>query len=240
MLTQETITVLLIAFVINGLVVLAIIANRLLDRRRRHVAARAEAAGRPWFPSPSADSDALADRIGAPPPLPMPTLASAATWASWIDEELPRIARYQRPATGVIVEQAGLDRLSARSGMTAAERLLPPVATTVLAQARSADRVARLGPARFGILLVETDEIRAINYVERVRSGCDLWLAAGAVALRLAIGWAELRPGQPAAATMAEAEARLFGERREFEPAEPTPGLDARDGRRPTLQPSRS
>ena len=36
----------------------------------------------------------------------------------------------------------------------------------------------------------ETDEVLAINYVERVRHACDLWLESGAVSLRLAIGWA--------------------------------------------------
>jgi hypothetical protein len=36
----------------------------------------------------------------------------------------------------------------------------------------------------------ETDEIVAINYVERIRQACDQWLASGAIAMRLAIGWA--------------------------------------------------
>ena len=30
----------------------------------------------------------------------------------------------------------------------------------------------------------------AINYVERIRRACDLWLESGAIAMRLAIGWA--------------------------------------------------
>jgi len=36
----------------------------------------------------------------------------------------------------------------------------------------------------------ETDEIVAINYVERIRQACDEWLESGAIAMRLAIGWA--------------------------------------------------
>jgi hypothetical protein len=40
------------------------------------------------------------------------------------------------------------------------------------------------------VLLPETDEVAAINYVERVRRACELWLDTGAIALRLAIGWA--------------------------------------------------
>jgi hypothetical protein len=50
--------------------------------------------------------------------------------------------------------------------------------------------VARLAPGRFGALLPETDEIAAINYVERVRRACELWLESGAIALSLAVGWA--------------------------------------------------
>ena len=29
-----------------------------------------------------------------------------------------------------------------------------------------------------------------INYVERIRRACDLWLESGAIAMRLSIGWA--------------------------------------------------
>ena len=74
--------------------------------------------------------------------------------------------------------------------------LTPPIAsfrrwpTRCAALARDVDLVARLAPGRFGILLPETDEVAAINYVERVRRACELWLESGAIALTLAVGWA--------------------------------------------------
>jgi diguanylate cyclase (GGDEF)-like protein len=114
----------------------------------------------------------------------------------------------------VLVEIDGLDRLVERLGPAAADRLIPPVAGTMRSHAREADRIARLGPARFAAILPETDEVRAINYVERVRTACDLWLAAGAVALRLSMGWAELNASRSGEAAFAEAEDRLNGERR--------------------------
>jgi hypothetical protein len=40
------------------------------------------------------------------------------------------------------------------------------------------------------VLLTETGEVEAVNYVERVRAACELWLESGAIAMRLAIGWA--------------------------------------------------
>jgi diguanylate cyclase (GGDEF)-like protein len=101
-----------------------------------------------------------------------------------------RIQRYHRPATVVIFELGGLDRLIDRLGADAADRVVPALADTMRRLARDVDHVARLAPGRFGVLLPETDEISAINYVERVRRACELWLESGAIALSLAVGWA--------------------------------------------------
>jgi GGDEF domain-containing protein len=90
----------------------------------------------------------------------------------------------------VIFELSGLDRLIDRLGADAAARVLPALADTMRRLARDVDLVARLAPGRFGILLPETDEVAAINYVERVRRACELWLESGAIALTLAVGWA--------------------------------------------------
>ena len=75
-------------------------------------------------------------------------------------------------------------------GPGSVDRIVPAVADTLRRDAREADHVARLGTGRFAILLPETDEILAINYVERVRRAAELWLESGAVALRMAMGWA--------------------------------------------------
>jgi diguanylate cyclase (GGDEF)-like protein len=112
------------------------------------------------------------------------------TWNRILADEDARVRRYRRPATVVMLDIDGLDRLIERLGPEAGERLIPAVAGTIRRNARSADQVARLGLGRFGVLLPETDEVQAINYVERVRRACDLWLEAGAVSVRLAIGWA--------------------------------------------------
>jgi diguanylate cyclase (GGDEF)-like protein len=111
-------------------------------------------------------------------------------WGRVVADEDARVRRYRRPATIVMVELDGLDRLTSRLGDAAGARLVPAVAETIRRLAREADHVAQLGPGRFGVLLPETDEIQAIHYIERVRRTCDLWLESGAVALRLAMGWA--------------------------------------------------
>jgi diguanylate cyclase (GGDEF)-like protein len=135
------------------------------------------------------------------------------TWARWLAEEDARVRRFHRPATVVLVELSWLDRLADRLGDEAAQRLIPPIAHTMRRNARATDHLARLGPTLFGAILPETDEVRAINYIERVRSACDVWLEAGAVMLKLSVGWAEMSADRPAEVALPDAERRLYEER---------------------------
>jgi diguanylate cyclase (GGDEF)-like protein len=141
-------------------------------------------------------------------------LESPHAWRRALDDELVRMARYHRPATVMLVELDGFDRLADRLGEAAGARIVVATARTLRAEARAADRCARLGRGRFAILLPETDEVRAINFVERVRAECDRWLEAGEITLRLAIGWAILEPSAGATTALQEAERRLDSERR--------------------------
>lgn len=168
----------------------------------------ADDAGAPWFPARTAFAAAV-----GPPTDPATGLDLGSAWARWLTEEDARVQRFHRPATIVLIELSGLDRLADRLGEEAAGRLIPPIAMTMRRNARATDHLARLGPTRFGAILTETDEIRAINYIERVRSACDVWLEAGAVMLRLSVGWAEISPDRPAEVALPEAEGRLYEER---------------------------
>ena len=135
-------------------------------------------------------SNGAADDPEGPSSDALTGLLSPSRWGRVVADEDARVRRYRRPATIVMIELDGLDRLTARLGDAAGERLVPAVADTIRRLAREADFVARVGDGRFAVLLPETDEIQAINYVERVRRTCDLWLESGAVALKLAMGWA--------------------------------------------------
>lgn len=142
--------------------------------------------GRPLAPAPSfvapLPSDSSIDALTG--------LLVPAAWSRIVSDEEARIRRYHRPATIVLIEIEGLERLTSRLGPSSVERIVPAVADTLRRGARDADHVARLATGRFAVLMPETDEVLAINYVERVRTACDLWLESGAVSLRLAIGWA--------------------------------------------------
>jgi diguanylate cyclase (GGDEF)-like protein len=150
---------------------------------------------------------------GAPAkPNPAAEVLSPTGWGRILADEDARVRRYRRPATVVMIDVDGLDRLILRLGDGAADRLLPAVADTIRRLAREADHVARLDRGRFGVLLPETDQIQAIHYVERVRRACDLWLESGAVSLRLAIGWASASGDDTLLDAARIANERMYGE----------------------------
>jgi diguanylate cyclase (GGDEF)-like protein len=126
-----------------------------------------------------------------------------------LTHEEAREERYRRSTTVIIFELDGLARLVDRLGPDAGDRIEPAVADTISRLARRADYVARLEPGRYAALLPETDEIAAINYVERIRRACDLWLESGAMAMRLAIGWASTSGDASLASVMRTATERM-------------------------------
>jgi len=164
--------------------------------------------------APETEPDDAPDVVGNPLVDPPTGLDSPLFWSHAIHAESARTVRYGRPATVVLAELDGLERLVDRFGQDAADRLVLAVAAAIRRDTRSADRVARLGPGEFGVLLPETDEVQAINFVERVRAATDLWLEAGAVAVRLAIGWANVGADQSLEVALHVAENRLNGDRR--------------------------
>ncbi len=140
--------------------------------------------------------------------------ATRRAWDEAFRAEEHRLARYGRSVTLLVAELDGLDSLGARLGQGAADRLIPPVAAAMRRNARAADFLARTGHTRFVAMLPETDEVAAINYVERVRAACDMWLEAGAVAVRLAVGWAQPTAGGRLTDALRLADDRMNADRR--------------------------
>ncbi len=161
----------------------------------------------------------------------MTGLDNRTAWDEAIRHEDARLGRYHRAATVVVTEIEGLDALGQRLGYDVADGLILPVADTLRRNARSSDRVAHVAPARFHVLMPETDEVSAINYVERIRAQCDLWLESGALAVRLAIGWAGPPTGDTLYDIVRAAEERMNADRRR--PAAPRPPAARPDVSRP-------
>ena len=155
---------------------------------------------------------------------PATGLASGRVWDELLRHEEHRLARYGRPVTLMVAELDGLDSLAGRLGPGTADPLIPPVAAAMLRNARPTDVVARTGPGRFVALLPETDEIAATNYVERIRSECDMWLEADGLAVRLAVGWAQPAAGGHLADALRLADDRMNADRRrhDFRAAPPS------------------
>jgi diguanylate cyclase (GGDEF)-like protein len=134
--------------------------------------------------------DATPGRAGVAPDTPPDGVLTASAFEAQLAHEDERLRRYARPTTVIVIELEGLDRLAERLGSDMAERLIPAVADSIRQQARASDVVGMLGEGRFGVLLPETDEIAAINHLERVRDASERWLESDAVELRLVFGWA--------------------------------------------------
>jgi diguanylate cyclase (GGDEF)-like protein len=141
-------------------------------------------------------------------------LEGPASWSRIVEIENARLLRHRRPVTIVMIEVEGLRRLAERLGDDPVDRLLPVIADALHRQARATDWVARIGDGRFAALLPETDEIQAINYVERIRLVCEPWLASAAVPLWLAIGWSGPTASSDLEFAILRAEERMHADRR--------------------------
>ncbi|HEX5012995.1 MAG TPA: diguanylate cyclase [Candidatus Limnocylindrales bacterium] len=133
-------------------------------------------------------------------------------WDRLIISETARVRRYKRPATIVLVEIAGLSRLGALWGADVAERTLISAARTLSQSIRTSDHIARIEPIRFGILLTETAEIAAINFVERARVSCERDLRVASEVVGVAFGWASPPKSGDLADALAVAQKRLEAE----------------------------
>lgn len=181
----------------------------------------ADAAGRARPPAPS---ELISRTREAVPRAPLPRsperpfhaqeyipagLADEATWDRTVREESVRVARFGRPATVVMAELPHLDEVADRLGRDVADRVISETTRVFVSQGRAVDRIALLGEARFGVLLLETDEIAARGYIDRLRAAADGWLESAGLSTRLCLGWASPADGGDVATAAATARQRM-------------------------------
>ena len=133
-------------------------------------------------------------------------------WQRVLVAEVARALRYNRNLTVVVAELEGV--------LTMAETWGTDVGRHSSARRPSACAACRAhrttapgsGSTRFGVILTETDEIAAINYVERVREAGPRSMPRGGENLRFSFGWASPKPGEPADGVVRRADSRLVAE----------------------------
>lgn len=149
------------------------------------------------LPAPFGWTDGLTDTDG-------PRL-----WEKLLASEQSRNARHRRTSTIVLVEVLGLDSAAERWGAAMSVQLFVGLAREIAKGIRSSDHIARIQPTRFGVLLTETDEISAINFVDRINAQCCATFDPASKGLRLAVGWASPAVGGKLVEALGVAEARL-------------------------------
>jgi diguanylate cyclase (GGDEF)-like protein len=120
------------------------------------------------------------------------------------------VTRFGHPVTVVMAELPQLDILADHFGRGIADHVATEAARLLASDTREADRIARLGDGRFGVLLIETGETAASGYVERVRAAVDHWLESAGLSMRLSLGCASLADGGDVMAAVAAAEQRMY------------------------------
>ena len=133
-------------------------------------------------------------------------------WDRLIISESARVRRYKRPATVVLVEVVGIEGLARLWGPRVAEHALAAAARILAREIWTSDHIARVERLRFGLLLTETTEIAAINFVERARAACESELQVATEAVNVAFGWASPPKGGDLSDAMALAAERLAAE----------------------------
>jgi diguanylate cyclase (GGDEF)-like protein len=140
---------------------------------------------------------------------PATGLPGPAFWDAVLFAESSRSARFERPATVLLVEVAGIKDVLAQWGFEVISREVVELGGILRAGCRHSDYVVRLDVTRFGILLVETDEIGAINVVERLRAKVDREVGSRLPHGHIAFGWASPKAKQRLLDVIEPAEERL-------------------------------
>jgi hypothetical protein len=147
-----------------------------------------------------------ADVGGSPP---VADLDTRTDFVAAVRRETVRSERYGHPATIVAVEFA----IAAAGGVAAddrqIDRLAAPIGFTLRREARETDRIARVAPNRFHVLMPETVSTDANGYIDRARNACEIWFAGAGLPVRIRFEAASSSPRQSLTAALEAVEERL-------------------------------
>ena len=128
-----------------------------------------------------------------------------ADWDIALRHEEARVARYGRPAAVLAV------RLRV-AGAAAVDQYAARIGGAIRKQARETDRVTRVAPDRFHVLLPETVEEEAAVLADRVRSACVAMIPGSPTAgVEILVAAASTSGGRTLLEALRSVQARLEG-----------------------------
>jgi GGDEF domain-containing protein len=128
-----------------------------------------------------------------------------ADWDIAFRHEDARVARYGRPAAVLAVRLR-----MPRNGV--ADQYAARIGGAIRQQARETDRVTRVGPDRFQVLLPETIEAEATVLAERVRAACVAMIpSAPGSQVEILVAAASTSGGHTLVVALRSAQARIEG-----------------------------
>jgi GGDEF domain-containing protein len=136
-------------------------------------------------------------------------LDTRSDFAAALRRETARAERYGRPATVVAIEFGALPGAAADRDFGMTDRLARPIGFTLRREARDTDRIVRVAPNRFHVLMPETSETDAFRYIDRARYACEMWFMGAELPIRLRIETASASPDQSLVDALAAIEDRL-------------------------------
>jgi GGDEF domain-containing protein len=153
------------------------------------------------------------------PPGPQPTLVTGGPlvvdldtrtdFAAALRREAGRSERYGRPATVLAVAFDIGPRAGTPADDRQIDRLAGSIGFTLRREARETDRVARVAPNRFHVLLPETGPTDAAGYIVRARQACEIWFTGASLPVQLQFEAASSGPRQSLTDALAAIEERL-------------------------------
>ena len=159
-------------------------------------------------PEPTAEPSSPARPAASRPPI---VIDSRADWNEALRYEAARHERYGSPAAVAVIELLVLDASGVAAARSSVDVAAAVVGRILRSTMRLPDRIARVGPTRFHILLPETNRADARRFAERARRAADTALAAGAVQATLRIAIAAPTREESLTAALAMAEGQLAG-----------------------------
>jgi diguanylate cyclase (GGDEF)-like protein len=143
---------------------------------------------------------------------PLTGLDGPDLWQRVLVTEVTRAIRYGRALTVVVAEVDGILEMGDQWGTDLARHSLREIAQCLRRLTRTSDYCTRIGLTRFGVVLTETNEVEAINFVERARDEAPRTLPRSGDGVRLAFGWASPMAGESAGSLVLRADRRLAQE----------------------------